>query len=220
MATAFLRQRATASSHGVRIIKDLLTRKTFLNPNFSPQAFTTTQLYRLAIKEPVPKNFVAYPLAPVEVPKVRGPKPPQAATPSEAFPPHPEHPIRSIRFLKTVILSQLEAARFIKLYRKPRVTAVQEEVIIKGKKQKIPQKSSKADFVWKVAGPRPPKPTVIKRHKNTRGWDVGVGLDISHLNKRRQRARVLKVRSDVEIMKALRQPPPIVTSTSTTARAP
>lgn len=121
--------------------------------------------------------------------------------------------------MKNVILTQLEAGHFIRLYRKPRKTAVQEEDT-KGKKQKVKQKSSKVDFMWKVTKPKPPKPVRIKRPKFTKGWEVGVGLDVSHLNKRRQRARQLKVRLDVETMKALRQQPQVTRSSSNTANAP
>lgn len=108
------------------------------------------------------------------------------------------------RFLKTVILPRLEDGHFIKSYRKPRVIAVQEEDA-KGKKKTTPQKSPKADFLWKVLGPQKPQPTRTIKPKLTKGWQVGVGLDTSHLNKRRQRARVGKVMRDFETMKALQQ---------------
>ncbi len=50
------------------------------------------------------------------------------------------------------------------------------------------------EFVWKVIPPEERrKPQPPPHQKAVIGTEVGVGLDTSHLNKRRQRARVKKV---------------------------
>jgi len=49
------------------------------------------------------------------------------------------------------------------------------------------------EFVWKVVPPEERQTPQLPKEKNIFGTEVGAGTDFSHLNKRRQRARVKKV---------------------------
>jgi len=57
-------------------------------------------------------------------------------------------------------------------------------------------------WLWRARA-RPPPPPEPKKEKPVFGIEVGVGADWSHLNKRRQRARVEKVARDVTWLKDL-----------------
>lgn len=63
--------------------------------------------------------------------------------------------------------------------------------------------ASQVEWKWKVIAPedRPGMPTP-KQKKSIVGLEVGVGADTSHLNKRKQRARVEKVSREVQKLKA------------------
>ena len=75
----------------------------------------------------------------------------------------------------------------------------------KGKQQETSTGPALVDvFAWRLST-MTPKPTRTFEDKKTKpvvGREVGVGLDTSHLNKRRQAARVGKVSRDVMKMKA------------------
>ncbi len=53
--------------------------------------------------------------------------------------------------------------------------------------------ASGREFVWKVVPPEERQIPQKPQEKKVFGTEVGVGTDISHLNKRRQRTRVSKV---------------------------
>ncbi|KIK01543.1 hypothetical protein K443DRAFT_98404 [Laccaria amethystina LaAM-08-1] len=58
-------------------------------------------------------------------------------------------------------------------------------------------------FAWRLgASPKPRRIDEDKKKKPVVGREVGVGLDTSHLSKRRQAARVGKVSREVMMMKA------------------
>lgn len=86
------------------------------------------------------------------------------------------------------------------------------KVLTKGKKttaSAVPaasHSSTTSVWLWRPMDPAKvpaARLAVEKEKKPLYGWEVGFGEDASHLNKRRQRKRVEKVRSDVAWMKAL-----------------
>ncbi|KDR72612.1 hypothetical protein GALMADRAFT_252763 [Galerina marginata CBS 339.88] len=208
MATPFLLQRFQAQSAGIAIVRDILKRESF------PNGFTTAQLYKLAMQAPPPANFQPYPLG-------RRPPPPptpkphkkkiynQKPKPEDSYPPNPDHPIRSVRFLKEYILPFLRGANEITITQQPTaktLTAQEADDAPKTKKQRLQLTKSQVEFVWKVVPPEnrvkvsapPPEKLVV-------GREVGVGGNVSHLNKRRMLARAGKISREVDRMKAYNQ---------------
>lgn len=189
----FLRQKAIALSAGIAILRKILKEHSF------PNGFTTKQIYHISQNYPPPKNFPPYVLS---QPTLKG-----------ALPvPRPEHPIRSIRlralstdhsvfantrnrFLKTMILPSLEGQRELRTVMQPRSGLHPEPDLSNLRPMKRKQRNaSNNEFVWHVIPPeerleRQPQP----HQKEVIGTEVGVGIDVSHLNKRRQRSRVKKV---------------------------
>ena len=110
-------------------------------------------------------------------------------------------------FLKREILDTLENFNEIRTVRQPRADAAAlEELSLSNpsaptKRDRKAIASSQVEFAWKVVTPRPP--VVPPPTKEVYGREVGVGLDTSHLNKRRQRARVEKVSDAVMKMKGI-----------------
>lgn len=107
------------------------------------------------------------------------------------------------RFLKEYILPFLQGMREVKMMQQPRTKALPESETTKKKKSKV---DSSVEWVWKVVPPNervaPPAPP---KRKEVVGTEVGVGLDTSHLNKRRQEARVGKVSREVTKLKAYKR---------------
>ena len=88
----FIQQRSSAKSAGISIIRHILKTKQF------PEGVTTKQLYQLAVQEPAPPGFEAYPLPPTvrrakTVPKKIRHVPQEML---DSYPPNPAHPIRSM----------------------------------------------------------------------------------------------------------------------------
>jgi len=190
----FLQQRAAALSAGVALVRQILKENSF------PNGFTTKQLYGLAQNYPPPTDFPPFVTSTLTAKK--GPAVPR-----------PEHPVRSIRsghcllstryffvdscnrFLKTMVLPSLEGQNEIQTVVQPRTGTHPEPDLsnLRPVRQKQRNASNK-EFVWKVIPPEERrKPQPPPQQKALIGTEVGVGLDTSHLNKRRQRARVKKV---------------------------
>lgn len=216
MSNPFLRQRSSALAEGIRIVRNVLDKNHF------PEGFTTKQMFDLALREPVPAGFDPYPLAakllqnPTEKPPKDkyGPQKPTFTTP-----PYPEHPVRSIsyvalpailsttllkiiRFLKKDILGSLKASHEIKMVSEAKSSPIPLPTGDLTKREKKLVRSSTTAWVWKCIPPEDrPKPLPPKPEKFVFGREVGVGLDTSHLNKRRRIARVGKVSRAVDKMK-------------------
>jgi len=123
--------------------------------------------------------------------------------------------------LKKQILPVLEGRHEIKKVQMPKHSIASELASAATKKGKGGAKEEKLGFYWTAVpeaerpvrqAPPPPKKVV--------GREVGVGLDVSHLNKRRQRARVGKITRNVNKMKALFANATAAQATSTSSSAP
>ncbi|KAL1938844.1 hypothetical protein VTO73DRAFT_11224 [Trametes versicolor] len=128
--------------------------------------------------------------------------------PSTAEADSSEPVIPSMRYLKRVILPDLEqSGKVEKAHTKQTLTEAELEAL----KANMGKKSKKASTLpshvqlwrWqlKEAKPQEPAPEETKLY----GSEVGLGADWSHLNKRRQRGRQEKVREDMKWLKQLRQ---------------
>ncbi|KAF9041252.1 hypothetical protein BJ165DRAFT_1406219 [Panaeolus papilionaceus] len=189
-----LKHKASAVSAGVNIVRNVLKQDAFKQA--FPEGFTTKQLYQFAVKEPVPQGYEPYPFKPQK----RLPTPKNVKAVPEPFPSRPDHPLRSIRFLKTEILPYFDGRHEIKMVKQPRTGLPPVDATAPKKKTT----STPTEFVWKLSDPSiipRPRPPVVKE---VVGREVGVGLDISHLNKRRQRARVEDITRSVNRMKEFR----------------
>ena len=87
-----VRQKSRALSEGIKIVRDVL------KSNFFPNGFTTLQLFRVAVKQPPPPDFPTYhPTGLTPVVKPNKDRSTKVKPIVRGVPPHPEHPIRSIR---------------------------------------------------------------------------------------------------------------------------
>ncbi|KAF8126158.1 hypothetical protein EV363DRAFT_1401951 [Boletus edulis] len=109
-------------------------------------------------------------------------KPARASTPA----PHAGEEIRSMRYLKTVVLRDLAAQNRV---------------------EKVRTKGAFTAWLWRPKQPPPTSPTkpiavasTISGAAELTPAAVGVGEDWSHLSKRRQRARKMKVERDLQRM--------------------
>lgn len=216
----FLLQRSAAQSAGISLVRNVLKKNSF------PEGVTTRELYKLVTQEPPPENFTPFPVN-VLGPQPAGPKMPKGRSPPNAKPrvllsnrpEFPEHPIRSIRyfckvprslnflclhvsrFLKEYVLPHLQGQGEIEMKRMPRAL---DTVVDPGttKKERLAAARLLNNWAWKVIPPEerrtPPPPP---KTKDIVGTEVGVGDDISHLNRRRTKARAGKVSRQVTKMK-------------------
>jgi len=109
--------------------------------------------------------------------------------------PRPEHPVRSVNFLKNMILPALQGQHEIVTVSQPRSGLHPEPDLSNLRPVKRQLRTSFGrEFVWKVVPfEERPKVAARKMERAVRGAEVGAGVDISHLNKRRQNTRVWKV---------------------------
>jgi len=203
-----------------------------MRPNFIPQAQTailkvlqpgttmsTQDLYKAAVQITVrlPQVVVPEPVVPPTSQPKKQPPPP---------PPTPDDAIRSISHLKKVILPSLEAARVVrKVHTRRELTPVELEARL-GALNKAARKAKASslegtavhEWLWE----RYPEEKLEAQKEAARlarsaeerkareaetpfGWEVGVGKDFSHLNKRRQRSREESVGRDVKWLEKLKR---------------
>ncbi|KIK40669.1 hypothetical protein CY34DRAFT_86839 [Suillus luteus UH-Slu-Lm8-n1] len=131
-------------------------------------------------------------------------------------PPHPEHPVRSLQYLKRVVLPDLVNSKMVEKFCTKRTLSQAEidhrlQTVTKAarKEQAVSLATPRNTWLWRLATPPPPPkpmPTSTLSKSELLGLprltaaDVGVGEDWSHLNKRRQRARKDKVQRDLKWM--------------------
>ncbi|KAF9459730.1 hypothetical protein BDZ94DRAFT_1267532 [Collybia nuda] len=195
-------QNKLSLQEGLKIVRKVVAT----NPN--PAGFTTAELYKLAVKEPALSNF-QYEVLPLR--RATDGKGGKQRIPGPV-PPRPDHPIRSMTFLKNAVLPILEGNKELQIVRTTRVPfnpAPSQRT--GGKRKNKPETTNAASaaapapvttWVWKtVDKSNILPPPVPKMPPKVFGTEVGVEEDWSHLNKRRQRARTGKVARDVTAMK-------------------
>jgi len=194
--------KTTPERAAIRLVRSILTDTS------SP--LTTKEIYEEAVRRetgqeyPHPPTVIAGVSAQQPVKKrgvVRKPPP---------TPPHPENAVRSMRYLKTVVLPHMrDKVQEVEKFHTNRTLSGEEiqhrlatmsKSARKAKGDSLPTTSSV--WLWKLRA-RPPPPPEPKKEKLVFGAEVGVGEDWSHLNKRRRRAREEKVARDVTWLKDL-----------------
>ncbi|KAI8969443.1 hypothetical protein BD414DRAFT_525844 [Trametes punicea] len=114
--------------------------------------------------------------------------------------------IPSMRYLKKVVLPDLQTAGIIERVHTKKVLSQEQLEILK---ERMGQSSKKASTMspsvqlWQWQLKSETTEDTAPEEKEVFGKEVGVGADWSHLNKRRQRAREEKVKRDVEWLKEL-----------------
>ncbi|KAF8881780.1 hypothetical protein BD779DRAFT_1545266 [Infundibulicybe gibba] len=194
----------SAVQEGLKIVRRVVSA------NQNPNGLTTAEIFKFAIKEEIPVGFKH------ELSSIRSTIPSNGKGQKSALPmpPHPEHPIKSMSFLKKSILPILEGHKELEIVRTARIPFNPSPIRANQVKRKGKEAANAASaasapapvtvWAWKPVDPTTiPKPQPPKAPIKTFGTEVGVGEDWSHLSKRRQRARVGKVWRDVATMKSL-----------------
>ncbi|KAI0044785.1 hypothetical protein FA95DRAFT_1574238 [Auriscalpium vulgare] len=126
-------------------------------------------------------------------------------------PPYPDHPIRSVRYLKKMILQDLLDRKEIEKVHTKRTLSAEEMRQRLATMTKAAQRAHANDaarnidlWLWQIRT-RPVVVPKVEEEKAAYGVEVGVGEDVSHLNRRRQRARELKVKLDVQWVRKLQR---------------
>ncbi|KAI0278326.1 hypothetical protein BC826DRAFT_866315, partial [Russula brevipes] len=125
-------------------------------------------------------------------------------------PPHPDHPIRSVTYLKRIVLEELVRTQDVKKVHIKRVLspAEIEQRMATMSKAQLKKTSVEAlsqpvsTWLWQLVdkSKAPPRRAEEEESKGVFGAEVGVGDDWSHLNKRRRRAREEDVTRDARWM--------------------
>ncbi|KAH9959402.1 hypothetical protein BC827DRAFT_1134576 [Russula dissimulans] len=123
-------------------------------------------------------------------------------------PPHPNHPIRSMSYLKRVVLEDLVRTQDIKKVHIKRVLSPEEIEQRKATMTKAQLKKTStaalshpvSTWMWRVVEKSRAPSLTKEKDGEVIGAEVGVGEDWSHLNKRRRRAREEKVEREVRWM--------------------
>ncbi|THH19639.1 hypothetical protein EW146_g1571 [Bondarzewia mesenterica] len=124
-------------------------------------------------------------------------------------PPQPQHPIRSLSYLKRTVLPDLVKLRDIEKVHSERLMTDEEidhRLASMTKAQRAAARSMSTtvhSWLWQEKAVKGPLPKVEEKEEKVFGAEVGVGEDWSHLNRRRQRAREGKVTRDVKWVRKL-----------------
>lgn len=219
-------QNRIALQEGLKIVRKVVAA----NPN--PAGLTTAELFKLSVKEE-PSLDVTYTLSPQPrtsygkggYQRTPGPLPPHPKHPIRSMTYAFFFRFMCIcnrhlwlwicSFLKNAVLPIMEGNKEIKIVRSARIpfhpaaTHRASSPLDKGKRKNKPvhvaaTPAPVTTWVWKAVDQstlpkrEPPQPP-----RKLFGVEVGVGEDWSHLNKRRRRARVGKVKRDLAVMKVV-----------------
>ncbi|KAL0958308.1 hypothetical protein HGRIS_000453 [Hohenbuehelia grisea] len=182
----FARRNNSALKEGINIVRKVIQERS------SPAGFTTSELYRLALKEKPSSSFIP-PAAQFTI------NPPKygyegSLKRSSAAMPHPTHPVHSKKFLKTSILPMLEGRQELKIIKMTRASRLAASQASKGQANTghTPMQSSSSSTVW-VWHAVPPEQ---RRTPVVTAVAPSVPEDLTHLNKRRRRVRLQKMRNE------------------------
>ncbi|KAL1743988.1 hypothetical protein HDZ31DRAFT_83029 [Schizophyllum fasciatum] len=166
---------------GVRVMRAVVDQH---RAEMAAAGLSTQQLFRLAQAVPPPAAFV-----------------PDPVTGEGPHAPHPEHPIKSVSQAKR-ILEHLSGQRMIAMSKFKRTVetpaASTSSKSASATSTEAAPAATHTVYAWRWVQPLPRDPPPAPAPpKKPFGWQVGVGEDRSHLNRRRQRARGPKIRAAV-----------------------
>ncbi|KAG7091993.1 hypothetical protein E1B28_008380 [Marasmius oreades] len=220
--TKFTPQRTAAIREGLRIIRHI-----FSSNDASKEGLSTSEIYRLALKEKPGKEFLDSLKQANANGKGKGISSGVQSKLEDGriqppAPPNPEHPLKSMTFLKKDVLPILEGNQEIRLQKTSRLPIVHTSestatnTPTKGKNEKGPKKQKPVDKQLSSSTPPPASPVTVwlwKQFRTTRpdssireyngpwkktrlgelGITVNPVLDTGHLNRRRRFARYEKL---------------------------
>ncbi|KAF5364782.1 hypothetical protein D9758_009346 [Tetrapyrgos nigripes] len=207
-------QNTTAIREGLR-----MARKVFANEHLSATGLTTSELYQLMLKEKPVEEFRPYDVKKNVLGahwKLSAPGSKKTVPP---LPPHPEHPIRSMSFLKQQVLPIMEGNKEIRLATATRIPTIVVEDVREGQSKN----KGKSKPAASVAAAEAPSPVLVRLWKpitqpipkmqdpnfgkdlKPEGHEVGVGEDWGHLNKRRKRKRLVMVKKEYRFLATTRK---------------
>lgn len=152
---------------------------------------TTSELFQLVRSSKPPQKFVPYAVVPTTYGKLGN------ARRAPPAPPHPDHPVQSLKWV-LLLWNSANNPSFLKKTVLPMLAHKKMITVVQTTRPDAPNKL----WVWKKIDQRSLPSRKPQLSQPIFGQEVGVGEDISHLNKRRQRARLLKVRRDVKLLRA------------------
>ncbi|KAI0263110.1 hypothetical protein BC834DRAFT_1043115 [Gloeopeniophorella convolvens] len=184
-----------ASSEARGIVLDVI------RANNAP--LSTRELFEKSVKVPAPRSSSSRPLT-------AWARHLKTVTP---LPPHPDHPVRSLSYLKHTVMEDLLRTRDVKKVHVKRVLnheEIQQRLSTMTKaqlKKSSPDTLSQLQSTWMWQVVEKSKKPAVKAEAEVKvfGAEVGVGEDWSHLNKRRRRAREGKVARDVKWMRKVQR---------------
>lgn len=195
----------TPERAAIRLVRSILGQ--------SSSPLTTKEIYEQAVRREIGQQ---YPHPPTVITGVSAQQPEKqmkkrgVVRKPPPVPPHPENAIRSVRYLKTVVLPHMrDKIQEIEKFHSVRMLS-DEEIQHRLAAMSKSARKAKGDslptttdvWLWRMKR-RPLPPPEPKEEKPVSGTEVGVGEDWSHLNKRRQRAREEKVARDVTWLRDL-----------------
>ncbi|KAF8267170.1 hypothetical protein EI94DRAFT_1582411 [Lactarius quietus] len=176
------------------------------------EPLSTREIFEKAVKVAPPPGSNVVPLTP-SARYLKSVKP---------APPYPNHPVRSITFLKRTVLEDLVRTRDVKKVHIKRVLTPAEVEHRMSTMSKAQLKKTSAEalsqpvstWMWQpvdksILPRREPKDEGVKV---AFGAEVGVGGDWSHLNRRRRRVREEKVARDVRWMRKVQKAREVATT--------
>ncbi|KAJ7636990.1 hypothetical protein FB45DRAFT_907955 [Roridomyces roridus] len=171
-----------ALQQGIRLVRKVIAR------DATKMGLTTTQIYKLALREPPPPSFaLTIPAESEESSKgTRYARTGRKRIPPPE-PPHPRHPVRSISFLKHHILPRIQGERYVQHVRETR-TIVQSPAKRGAPK---PSKSATSDnekTVWLWRAARPPA-----QRESTPAPPRPIVYDFSHMKPSKRKAHVARL---------------------------
>ncbi|KAH9000926.1 hypothetical protein EDB86DRAFT_2903987 [Lactarius hatsudake] len=169
------------------------------------EPLSTRELFEKAVKVPHSPGANGEPLTP-SAQNLRN------AIPA---PPYPDHPVRSLTFLKRTILENLVRTRDVKKVHIKRVLTAAEVEHRMSTMSKAQLKKTSVEalsqpvstWMWQPVD-KSATPVRVSKDEDAEvafGAEVGVGEDWGHLNKRRRRVREEKVARDVKWMRKVQK---------------
>ncbi|KAJ6572006.1 hypothetical protein B0H19DRAFT_1132173 [Mycena capillaripes] len=193
-----------AVSEGLKIVRKVIARDAVKT------GLSTTDLYKLAIREPPPPTFALTILSQDDdfAPEIKYGKTGRRRIPPPA-PPHPRHPVRSLSFLKHHILPIIEGERYVRHVREKRLVVQSKTDMksrhVRGQKQQAAMDTPATPleatvWVWQASKP----PLHVQKHTPA---PPPVLYDCSHMkaSKRKAHKERLELAAKRAVLRARRE---------------
>ncbi|KAF7291872.1 hypothetical protein MIND_01212500 [Mycena indigotica] len=173
---------AQAAHHKASITEGLRIVRKIVSQDATKAALTTKDIFKLATKEKPSEEFVLSVGSGKNAPWLAGnlPRPPGRSLPPG--PPRPQHPIRSLSFLKHHILPIIQSDKAIRHVRETRGSYLTQGRTTSALTEKKSQSAAERKLIWLWRASRPPKVVYPRRERSAYVYDY------SHMKPAKQRA--------------------------------